>query len=295
MASLERGTPTASDGLRQPHAHILTSVREVGPDGFGAKVRAWDKRELVTSLRAEWADCCNQALELAGREERVSHLSLEARLQDALARGDFDRAAEVDRLPGVHLGPAAAAMEREGIATDLGDTLRAVAEENTARAAAYEAVREMAADVPEAPTRFLEMRAASADPISAFEAWGEWAMAALEQLRELALGTVERVQEMAISAWDNLVAAMSPLSDFALAERAAAEEHEAELEREMGEVLAEMGAPEPQHEHEDREQEHVAEIEPPELGDEDDWLERLLDEMDHENAWDRGHGIEHEM
>ena len=72
--------PTASDGLRQPHVHILCSVREVGPDGFGAKVRQWDKRELVTSLRQEWAADCNRSLELAGREERVSHLSLAAQL-----------------------------------------------------------------------------------------------------------------------------------------------------------------------------------------------------------------------
>src|SRR3954470_2830057 len=48
--------PTASDGLRQPHVHILTNTREVGPDGFGRKVREWDRKELVTSLRSEWAD-----------------------------------------------------------------------------------------------------------------------------------------------------------------------------------------------------------------------------------------------
>src|SRR4051812_11597058 len=192
--------PTASDGLRQPHVHILCSVRAVGPDGFGAKVRQWDKRELVTSLRAEWADCCNQALELAGREVRVDHRSLAARLEEALARGDFEAAATSDRLPGVHLGPAAHAMEREGIRTDIGDELRAIAEENAARAAAYEAVREMAADVPEAPARFLEMRAASADPVGALERWGEWARDALGQLREMTLAAVEQVRDFATSA-----------------------------------------------------------------------------------------------
>ena len=158
----------------------------------------------------------------------------------------------------------------------------------------------MAADVPEAPTRFLEMRAASADPISAFEAWGEWAM----RRARSSCASWRSARSSASKRWPSRLGTTSSLpcrrlSDFALAERAAAEEHEAELEREMDEVLAEMDAPEPQHEHEDREQEHVAEIEPPELGDEDDWLERLLDEMDHEDAWDRGHerehGIEHEM
>ena len=103
----------------------------------------------------------------------------------------------------------------------------------------------MAADVPEAPARFLEMRAASADPLGAFEEWAGWARENAEHLRELARDGVERVQEMAISAWDNLVAAMSPLSDFAMAEREAAEEREAELDRAIDEVLAEMDLPEP--------------------------------------------------
>src|SRR4051794_37442575 len=49
-------TPTASDGLKQPHVHVLTNTRAVGPDGFGAKIRDWDKRQLVMALRSEWAD-----------------------------------------------------------------------------------------------------------------------------------------------------------------------------------------------------------------------------------------------
>src|SRR3954454_23782791 len=127
----------------------------------------------------------------------------------------------------------------------------------------------MAADVPEAPGRFLEMRAASDDPVGAFEQWGEWAREALEKLREMALAAVERVQEAALSAWDNLVAAMSPMSDFALAERAAAEEREAELDRAIDEVLAGMDTPEPE-----------AEIE---QGEQDPEMEALLAEMEHDD------------
>ena len=59
-----------------------------------------------------------------------------------------------------------------------------------------------------------------------------------------------------------------------------------------------MDMPEPHMAHEDREREPAAEVEPPELGD-DDWLDVVLDEMDREDAWDRGHererGMEHEM
>ena len=188
-------------------------------------------------------------------------------------------------------------MEREGIRTDIGDELRAIAEENAARAAVYEAVREMAADVPEAPARFLEMRAASDDPVGAFEQWGEWAREELEHLRELALDASSMCRRWPSRAWDNLVAAMSPMSDFALAEREAAEEREAELDRAIDEVLAEMDMPEPQTGREGREHEREAEIEAPGMEDEDAWIDDVLAEMDRddrERGWDQERDLEHD-
>jgi len=188
--------PTASDGLRQPHVHILTNTRAIDPEsptGFGRKVREWDKRELVTSLRQEWAEHCNRALELAQVQERVDHRSLADQLAEALAVGDFARAAEVDRLPGLHMGPKVAALERDGIATDIGNEQRAIEAVNRERGAVYEHVLEVAADVPDAPARFLEARAASTDPTEAFVTWGDWAMSALERAAELGRGAAERV------------------------------------------------------------------------------------------------------
>ena len=35
----------AADGEEQPHAHVMLTMREVGPDGFGKKVRAWNRTE----------------------------------------------------------------------------------------------------------------------------------------------------------------------------------------------------------------------------------------------------------
>ena len=290
----------AGDGGLNAHAHVMLTMRAIDPatGGFGKKERGWNAKAMLTGWRREWEHACNAALERAAVQERVSCDRLEVQLGRALEAGEFEAAAKLDRLPGVHLGPAAAAMERQGLATDLGDELRAVAEENAARAAAYEAVREMAADVPEAPAKFLEARATSADPLDAFQEWAGWARETLEHLRELARDGVERVQEIALSAWDRMVAAMSPMSDHAIAEREAAQEREAELDRAIDEVLAEMDLPEPHMAHEDREREPAAEVEPPELGD-DDWLDVVLDEMDREDAWDRGHererGMEHEM
>ena len=35
------------DSLAKPHAHVMLSMREVGDGGFGAKVRDWNRTELV--------------------------------------------------------------------------------------------------------------------------------------------------------------------------------------------------------------------------------------------------------
>ena len=61
-----------------PHAHILLTLRELLPEGFGAKVRAWNDRDLLVAWRESWAKFCNAALKSAGIEERVDHRSLAA-------------------------------------------------------------------------------------------------------------------------------------------------------------------------------------------------------------------------
>ena len=37
----------AEDGSPKPHAHVMLSMRDVGPDGFGRKVIAWNDRALL--------------------------------------------------------------------------------------------------------------------------------------------------------------------------------------------------------------------------------------------------------
>ena len=39
----ERG----ADGLLKPHAHVMLTMREVGEDGFGRKVRDWNRTERL--------------------------------------------------------------------------------------------------------------------------------------------------------------------------------------------------------------------------------------------------------
>ena len=59
-----------------PHAHVMLTTREVSPFGFRAKVRAWDKVELLQEWREAWADHCNAALADSGCKERVDHRTL---------------------------------------------------------------------------------------------------------------------------------------------------------------------------------------------------------------------------
>lgn len=67
--------PGAQGDERNHHAHLLTSTRTIGPKGFGAKTRVLDAAKTggaeITAMRAIWADLCNDALEAAGRSERI--------------------------------------------------------------------------------------------------------------------------------------------------------------------------------------------------------------------------------
>ena len=95
-----------------PHAHVMLTMREIDADGFGPKNRDWNSKDQLAEWRQGWEQKTNQHLELAGHDERIDHRSL-------LEQG-------VERVPTVHLGPKASAMEKRGIRTVLGDINRRV-------------------------------------------------------------------------------------------------------------------------------------------------------------------------
>ena len=72
----------------------------------------WNDRGNCEIWRHEWEVMQNAALEKAGREERIDMRSFERQ--------------EIELAPTVHLGPAASALEKKGIHTELGDHNRAV-------------------------------------------------------------------------------------------------------------------------------------------------------------------------
>ena len=133
--------PHRDGDARNHHAHILTTTRRIGPEGFTEKTRELDDRKRgsveIEAMREDWAERQNLALERAGSVERVDHRSLEVQREKAEAQRDrlarwmevskaVDpeplerqhaqaalRAEVLDREPEVKLGPAANAIERK--------------------------------------------------------------------------------------------------------------------------------------------------------------------------------------
>src|SRR3546814_3770343 len=61
------------DGQPKPHAHVMLSMREVGPEGFGQKVREWNSTALSQEWRVAWADHVNERLAELDIDARIDH------------------------------------------------------------------------------------------------------------------------------------------------------------------------------------------------------------------------------
>ncbi len=131
-------------GTGNPHVHIMLTLRPLKENGqWGAKCRKaydldengqripdgkggwknhredttdWNDKGNVEIWRAAWAAYTNRALESAGRPERIDHRSYKRQ--------------GIDKIPSVHLGPAASQMEKRGICTDKGEVNRQIAADN---------------------------------------------------------------------------------------------------------------------------------------------------------------------
>lgn len=66
----------ASNGETQPHVHVMLTLREVTPDGFGQKVREWNDKSNLLQWREAWADMANRTFQLHDHDMRIDHRSL---------------------------------------------------------------------------------------------------------------------------------------------------------------------------------------------------------------------------
>jgi len=112
---------SAQHHAANPHAHIMLTMREVTPDGFGNKNREWDKKEKLLNWRKNWADINNRKFEGKGLAERLDHRTLKEQ--------------GLDREPTIHMGHKAWALEKKGIRTQRGDYNREIKRRNEKRAA----------------------------------------------------------------------------------------------------------------------------------------------------------------
>lgn len=102
--------PGKNGDSRNHHAHILTTTRTFSKGQLGEKTRILDRPmtsgKEVEKMREKWAELVNLSLEKAGLEARIDSRSL------------ADQG--IPRLPTVHVGPTATAMERKGKSTERG-------------------------------------------------------------------------------------------------------------------------------------------------------------------------------
>ena len=119
IADLNVHWDIGADGMAKPHAHVMLTMREVGEEGFGAKVRDWNRTELVEQWRERWADHVNARLAELDIDARIDHRSLEAQ--------------GIDLEPQDKIGPAAARMGERGLESERIDGHRATAQRNGER------------------------------------------------------------------------------------------------------------------------------------------------------------------
>ncbi len=104
IADLNVHWDVGSDGEPKPHAHIMLTTREVGEDGFGAKVRDWNRTDLLQHWREAWAEHVNTRLAELDIDARVDHRSLEAQ--------------GIELEPQHKIGPAASRMAGQGLESE---------------------------------------------------------------------------------------------------------------------------------------------------------------------------------
>ncbi|WFW67438.1 MobQ family relaxase [Citrobacter braakii] len=69
-----------------PHAHVMLTLKTIGPEGFGKKQRSWNDRKMSVLWRESWSTMANSYLAAAGSSERIDHRSLQAQHEEALEK-----------------------------------------------------------------------------------------------------------------------------------------------------------------------------------------------------------------
>src|SRR5437667_3427463 len=118
IADLNVHWDIGEDGLAKPHAHVMLTMRAVDENGFGPKVRDWNRTEMVERWRQRWAELANERLAELDIDARIDHRSLEAQ--------------GIALEPQNQIGAPAQRIEGEGIEADRAEIHREIARSNGA-------------------------------------------------------------------------------------------------------------------------------------------------------------------
>jgi len=120
IADLNVHWDMAEDGMPKPHAHVMLTMRAVDENGFGQKVRDWNRTEMVERWRERWAEIANERLAELDIDARIDHRSLEAQ--------------GITLEPQSQIGAPAQRIKGEGIeAADRAEMHREIARNNGER------------------------------------------------------------------------------------------------------------------------------------------------------------------
>lgn len=137
IADVTIHAPSEQGDERNMHAHIMVVTRKLDgsefirtKEQFATYTEKDEARKAeLNGLRESWARIGNRHLERAGFEPTLDHRTLEAQ--------------GIEREPGIHMGKAATAIEREGNPSELGEVNRAINAENERRVIDLAAARAM--------------------------------------------------------------------------------------------------------------------------------------------------------
>ena len=119
VADLNVHWDKAKDGTPKPHAHVMMTMRDVGPEGFGKKNRDWNSTELLKDWREAWSAHVNERMAELGLEGRIDHRSYEAQ--------------GIGLEPQHKIGPAASRRPEQGLEAERIEDHTRIARENGER------------------------------------------------------------------------------------------------------------------------------------------------------------------
>jgi Ti-type conjugative transfer relaxase TraA len=119
IADLNVHRDIGEDGMPKPHAHVMLTMRAWDENGFGPKVRDWNRTEMVERWRERWAELADERLAELDIDARIDHRSLEAQ--------------GIALEPQSQIGAPAQRIDGEGIEADRAEMHRDIARGNGER------------------------------------------------------------------------------------------------------------------------------------------------------------------